>query len=108
VLVGDASAYPALRPSLDGPLPGPPLALLAGDAAAGSAPLPGAAQICSCNAVTKDTIVAAIAGGAADVPAVKACTRAGTSCGSCVPLLKRLLAEAGVAQSKALCEHFAL
>ena len=38
--------------------------------------------------------------------AVKACTRAGTTCGSCVPLLKQLLAASGVAQSRALCEHF--
>ncbi|WP_027341769.1 nitrite reductase large subunit NirB [Hamadaea tsunoensis] len=106
VLVGDASAYPTLRASLGGPLPGPPLALLAGDSAATPLTLPGSAQVCSCNAVTKDAIVDAIKGGAADVPAVKACTRAGTTCGSCVPMLKQLLNECGVVQSKALCEHF--
>ncbi|HEU4425932.1 MAG TPA: nitrite reductase large subunit NirB [Pilimelia sp.] len=111
VLVGDASAYPALRASVGGPLPGPPLALLApagGDAASGGGVggLPGTAQVCSCNAVTKDRILGAIAEGCADVPAIKACTRAGTSCGSCLPMLKQLLAVAGVAQSKALCEHF--
>jgi nitrite reductase (NADH) large subunit len=44
--------------------------------------------------------------GCADVAAVKACTRAGTTCGSCVPLLKQLLAQSGVAQPRALCEHF--
>jgi nitrite reductase (NADH) large subunit len=69
--------------------------------------LPGSAQVCSCNAVTKDRIVEAIGGGCADVGCLKACTRAGTTCGSCVPLLKSLLTEAGVAQSTALCEHFA-
>ncbi|MCM0678603.1 FAD-dependent oxidoreductase [Micromonospora phytophila] len=79
VLVGDASAYPTL---------------------------PGTAQVCSCNAVTRDDVDAAIAGGCADVPALKACTRAGTSCGSCVPMLKQLLDAAGVKQSTALCEHF--
>jgi nitrite reductase (NADH) large subunit len=106
VLVGDASAYPALRACLGGPLPGPPLSLLA-PAAGDGAVLPGSAQICSCNGVTKDTILTAIKEqGCADVAAVKACTRAGTTCGSCVPLLKQLLTEAGVAQSKALCEHF--
>ena len=41
------------------------------------------------------------------MPALKACTAAGTSCGSCVPLLKQLLEAEGVEQSKALCEHFA-
>jgi nitrite reductase (NADH) large subunit len=109
VLVGDASAYPTLRASLGGPLPGAPLALLAPageDGGAGST-LPGSAQVCSCNAVTKDTIVTAITEGrCADVAGIKACTRAGTSCGSCVPLLKQLLTEAGVSQSKAICEHF--
>ena len=40
------------------------------------------------------------------MPALKKCTQAGTSCGSCVPLLKQLLDAEGVAQSKALCEHF--
>ena len=40
------------------------------------------------------------------MPALKKCTLAGTSCGSCVPLLKQLLEAEGVEQSKALCEHF--
>jgi nitrite reductase (NADH) large subunit len=88
VLVGDASAYPTLRACLGGPLPGPALALLASSAApAPGSSLPGTALVCSCNAVTKDTIVAAIHNGCADVAAVKACTRAGTTCGSCLPLL---------------------
>ncbi|MDT5328429.1 MAG: nitrite reductase large subunit [Mycobacterium sp.] len=70
--------------------------------------LPGAVQICSCNNVTKGDLTDAIAGGCADVPALKARTKAGTSCGSCVPLLKQLLEAEGVEQSKALCEHFAV
>jgi nitrite reductase (NADH) large subunit len=106
VLVGDATAYPTLRACLGGPLPGPPLALLAPAGESTGVALPGTAQICSCHAVTKDRILGAIADGCADVGAVKDCTRAGTGCGSCVPLLKKLLAEAGVAQPKAMCEHF--
>ncbi|WBC12459.1 nitrite reductase large subunit NirB [Micromonospora sp. WMMA1998] len=108
VLVGDASAYPTLRASVGGPLPAPPLALLAPAGDAGAGALPAAAQVCSCNAVTRADLDAAIAGGATDVPALKACTRAGTSCGSCVPMLKQLLDAAGVRQSRALCEHFDL
>jgi nitrite reductase (NADH) large subunit len=105
ILVGDASAYPTLRASLGGPLPAPPLALLA--PAGADLQISGDAQVCSCNAVTKDTILTAIGEqGCTDVAAVKACTRAGTTCGSCVPLLKKLLDEAGVAQSTQLCEHF--
>ena len=45
-------------------------------------------------------------------PRVKACTRAGTSCGSCVPLLKQLARRRarGVRRhvTSALCEHFDL
>jgi nitrite reductase (NADH) large subunit len=77
----------------------------------GPVALPDAATICSCENVDKGTIVAAIGAGACTLPEIKACTRAGTGCGSCVPLLKQLLdhelAKAGVTVSKALCEHFA-
>lgn len=111
VLVGDASAYGMLRPMVGEHLPGDPMALIApagSDAgpALGVGALPAGAQICSCNNVTKGDLTDAIAGGCCDVPGLKACTKAGTSCGSCVPLLKQLLEAEGVAQSKALCEHF--
>jgi len=109
VLVGDASAYATLRPMVGGPLPDEPAALISPAGAApgtGVAALPREAQICSCNAVSKGTILDAIADGADGVPAVKSCTKAGTTCGSCVPTLKLLLDEAGVRTSKALCEHF--
>jgi nitrite reductase (NADH) large subunit len=112
VLVGDASRYALLRPLVGSSLPSDPAALLAPEGAdgggAGLAALPDSAQLCSCHAVTKGTLLAAIAdGSASDVAGLKACTRAGTGCGSCVPALKQLLVTAGVAQSKALCEHFA-
>lgn len=111
VLVGDASSYGVLRPMVGSELPGDPLALIApisGEAPAlGVGALPDSAQICSCNNVTKGDLKCAIADGCADVPSLKSCTAAGTSCGSCVPLLKQLLEAEGVEQSKALCEHFA-
>ena len=112
ILVGDASAYGILRPMVGGELPGDPLALISpaqssgGAAALGVDTLAGSAQICSCNNVPKADLTAAIANGCADVPALKSCTGAGTSCGSCVPMLKQLLEAEGVEQSKALCEHF--
>jgi len=112
VLVGDASSYGVLRPMVGSALPGDPLALIApaqsggGASALGVGALPDSAQICSCNNVTKGDLKCAIADGCADVPALKSCTAAGTSCGSCVPLLKQLLEAEGVEQSKALCEHF--
>ncbi|MDX1872115.1 nitrite reductase large subunit NirB [Mycolicibacterium sp. 120266] len=111
ILVGDASAYGVLRPMVASELPGDPLALIApvtdGDAPAlGVGALPDIAQICSCNNVTKGDLKEAICGGCDDVASLKKCTLAGTSCGSCVPLLKQLLEAEGVEQSTALCEHF--
>ncbi len=109
VLVGDASAYPLLRPLVGRDLPGDPAAMIApsgGAVAVGIGALPDEAQVCSCNGVTKGAINGAITDGCADVPALKACTKAGTTCGSCVPMLRQLLSAAGVEQSNALCEHF--
>ncbi len=98
ILVGNAESYPLLRPLVGRPLPGDPVTMLSprprAGAAAGSGSLPGDAPVCSCHAVTKDAVCAAItAGGLTSVAGVKAATRAGTGCGSCVPLLKSLLAD---------------
>lgn len=112
ILVGDASAYGVLRPMVGEQLPGDPLAFLTPAGSDGSAAgvgvgaLPATAQICSCNNISKGDVTDAIATGCCDVAGLKACTRAGTSCGSCVPLLKQLLDAQGVEQSTALCEHF--
>ncbi len=119
MLVGDASAYGALLQLAQNRVALPPepetLILPAGKgerpAGLGVAALPDAAQICSCNNVSKGDICAAIRDGKLTaVGAVKSCTRAGTTCGSCVPLvtdlLKAELKKAGVAVSNHLCEHF--
>jgi len=114
ILVGDASEYALLRPLVgsDVPLTSDPADLLMGTAGtgAGAAALAGSALVCSCHAVTKDAVCAAVDEGAHDLGAVKSCTKAGTGCGSCVPLVKDILgmelARAGVTMSKALCEHF--
>ena len=107
VLVGDASRYASLRALVGAALPADPVALIApGGVELGTEALPDTAQVCTCNAVTKGALCAAIRAGAHDVAALKAGTRAGTSCGSCVPLLRTLLAGAGVEVPTALCEHF--
>ncbi|MBF6211066.1 nitrite reductase large subunit [Nocardia puris] len=107
ILVGDASAYSALRPLVGRPLPADPASLISpAGAELGADALPDEAQICSCNNVSKGSICGAIADGACDVPAIKSCTNAGTSCGGCVPMLKKLLEQSGVEVSKSLCEHF--
>jgi nitrite reductase (NADH) large subunit len=119
VLVGDASAYPVLRPMVgsDVPLPSNPAELVlpprAGEQALGIGALPDGAQVCSCFDVSKGAIREAVCGGGCtDVAGVKACTRAGTGCGSCIGLVKDLvrdeLAAQGVTMSTALCEHFDL
>jgi nitrite reductase (NADH) large subunit len=109
ILVGDAELYGTLRALVGATLPADPGALIAptgGELDANA--LPAGAQVCSCHAVTVETITSAVhQQGCTTVPALKACTKAGTGCGSCVPMLKKLLAAQGVEQSKALCEHFA-
>ncbi|AVM00305.1 nitrite reductase (NAD(P)H) [Gordonia iterans] len=110
VLVGDASSYGMLRPLVGSTIPGDPVALISpaseGGEALGLSALGDDAQICSCNDVSKGTLCSAIADGSCTVADLKKCTGAGTACGSCVPLLSKLLNESGVEQSKALCEHF--
>lgn len=122
IFVGDASPYMSLRPLLGRELSAEPGAYLTA-AGGGDAPdteLPDDATLCSCNNVTAGTIRDAINGcGACDGNApvqelgeLKGCTRAGTQCGSCVPMLKKLLEgelkKSGVEVSKALCEHIEL
>lgn len=113
VLVGDASAYASLRPMLGAELGSDPNAWLLpeGTGAPVGGDLPDAANVCSCNNVTAGAIRDAVCtGGCTDLGAVKACTKAGTSCGSCLPLVKKLvtteLEKSGVVVSNALCEHF--
>jgi nitrite reductase (NADH) large subunit len=116
VLVGDAADYGRLLALTTSgqPLPVPPGELILGkkDARAAGADLDDACQVCSCNNVSKGQICHAIREqGLADLGAVKACTKAGTGCGGCLPLVSDLLAAelkaAGKAVSQRLCEHFA-
>ncbi len=121
ILVGDAEEYGTLVQMLQNglPLPAQPEQLIlpapqgAGrsSCALGPAVLPDAARICSCNAVSKGALCAAVAAGATTLAALKQCTRAATSCGGCAPLvtqiLKAELASRGVAVNNHLCEHFA-
>ena len=54
--------------------------------------LPDSAQVCSCNNVTKGAICAAVHNQGFDtIDAIKKCTKAGTGCGGCVPLVTDLL-----------------
>ena len=55
------------------------------------AALPPDAEICGCNGICKSTITDAIAGGATDLGAVRAKTKASASCGTCTGLVEQLL-----------------
>jgi nitrite reductase (NADH) large subunit len=116
VLVGDTSEYDSLlQYALNGiELPENPDGLIL--PSAGEKPtlgvdaLPDTATICSCLNVTKGDIIAAIDCGAVDVGEVKSSTKAGSGCGGCAALLKKVtdheLEKRGVEISTDLCEHF--
>jgi len=118
VLVGNADEYGTLLQfALNGiALPEAPefLILPSSDGQAkpglGVDALPDSAQICSCNNVSKGQICAAVADGATSVGALKACTKAGATCGGCVPLvtqvMKAEMARLGMEVNNHLCEHF--
>ncbi|UVS98600.1 nitrite reductase large subunit NirB [Burkholderia glumae] len=119
VLVGDAAEYGTLlQMRLNGiELPPEPEMLILPQADGAAKPgigveaLPAAAQICSCNNVSKAQICEAVAGGATSIGALKTCTGAGTSCGGCVPLVTQIMKaemkKQGLAVNNHLCEHFA-
>ncbi|MCA2012978.1 nitrite reductase large subunit NirB [Cereibacter sphaeroides] len=62
------------------------------DPMAAVAALPPEAEICGCNGVCKGAIVDAIKGGAVDLGAVRATTKASASCGTCTGLVEQVLA----------------
>lgn len=119
MLVGDARAYNMLLQLMKNnmPLPPNPEDLILGsrgvEAAAGHGveSLPEEAQICSCEGVTKGMICSAVReqelGCVADV---KECTKAGSGCGGCMPMVTDLfnhtLQSMGKRVRKVLCEHF--
>lgn len=63
----------------------------AADPLSAVAALPPEAEICGCNGICKGTIVQAIEGGATDLGAVRATTKASASCGTCTGLVEQLL-----------------
>ncbi len=117
VLVGDATEYGSLlQMMLNGlSIPGTPEQLIlpsseGGTPALGVDALPDSATICSCNNVTKGALCTAVAAGATSMGTLKSETRAGTSCGGCVALVKNVLdtelTRSGIAVSNHVCEHF--
>ncbi|MFY0712713.1 nitrite reductase large subunit [Seonamhaeicola sp. NFXS20] len=120
ILVGDAADYSMLHQIyLNGmKIPEDPAQLILpvtdGNAAFGDVmDLPNEAQVCSCESVTKGQICGAIESGEAnDLASVVSCTKAGTGCGGCKPMVKDLtdatLKSLGIEVKDSICEHFDL
>ena len=113
ILVGDAARYFSLLQVCrsEAPFECAPAELLFGPAGPDAAELADDAQVCSCNDVDKATICAAISEQElSTVGGIKACTRAGTGCGGCMPQLAQILAQelekSGREVDRNLCEHF--
>ncbi|MEO8403059.1 MAG: nitrite reductase large subunit NirB [Chitinophagaceae bacterium] len=120
VLIGDAEQYNMLLQTCKNKvvLPPNPEDVILGsrggsneNSGAGVGSLPDDALICSCESITKAGICSAVTdNGCESVEAIKKCTKAGTGCGGCVPMLKDLMLHTMKAQGKyvrnVLCEHF--
>jgi nitrite reductase (NADH) large subunit len=107
VLVGDATAYGVLRPMVSSgiALPDNPEELILPIGRGGvELGLPDEAQVCSCNDVSKAEIVEAAGSDST--------TRAGSTCGSCKSLVKKIVEDyfesVGKVVDRSLCEHFPL
>ncbi len=121
ILVGDAEQYNMLLQTTNNKLvlPKDPENLILGarggeeEAGAGVIGLPDDALICSCEAVTKGQICHEVSENRVySIDGLKKCTRAGTGCGGCVPMVKDLMLgtmkEQGIYVRNVVCEHFDL
>ncbi|KAL3956389.1 hypothetical protein ACCO45_009235 [Purpureocillium lilacinum] len=68
-------------------------------------------QICSCHNVTKGDVVNSVKDGTCkDLASIKSCTKAGTGCGGCMPLVttifNKTMAAMGNEVKNHLCAHF--
>ncbi|WP_203257207.1 nitrite reductase large subunit NirB [Hyunsoonleella ulvae] len=118
ILVGDAADYSMLHQIyLNGmAIPEDPAQLILpaseGGALLGDVmDLPDEAQVCSCESVTKGQICGVIESGeATDLGDVVSCTKAGTGCGGCKPMVADLtnatLKSLGIEVKDSICEHF--
>jgi len=117
ILIGDAAAYNMLLQTSVNKiaLPENPEELIlgsrSGETSAGITALPNEALICSCEGVTKGDICHAVAEqGCETIDSVKKCTKAGTGCGGCMPMVKDLMLHTLKSQGKyvrnVICEHF--
>ena len=119
ILVGEAEQYNMLLQTCKNKIvlpPNPEDVILGnrsgeGDTGAGVQGLPDDALICSCESVSKGDICHAVSKQQCEtIDAIKKCTKAGTGCGGCIPMVKDLMVYTMKAEGKyvrnVLCEHF--
>jgi nitrite reductase (NADH) large subunit len=120
ILIGDADDYNILLQNVKNKmaLPENPEDLILGarggaasEGGSGVMSLPDDAMICSCESVSKGAICDAVKlDNITSLDGIKKCTKAGTCCGGCVPLVKDLIngtmKESGLYIKNVLCEHF--
>ncbi|KJZ76928.1 Nitrite reductase [Hirsutella minnesotensis 3608] len=114
MMIGDTNDYVKLVQLIKNakPLDIPPGQLILGaQKEDGGDDLEDDAQICSCHNVTKGDIVKSVKDGSCqDIAAVKKCTKAGTGCGGCMPLVttifNKTMAALGNEVKSYLCPHF--
>lgn len=119
ILIGDADTYNILLQTVNNKLvlpPNPEDLILGSRGGAenegtGIISLPDDALICSCETVNKASICSAVTDlGITNIDGMKKCTKAGTGCGGCIPLVKDLIAGTMKANGQyiknVICEHF--
>ncbi|KAI9151730.1 Nitrite reductase [Paramyrothecium foliicola] len=115
MMIGDTKDYVKLVPMVKNmkELEIPPSELILGAKKDGDEDddLPDDTQICSCHNVTKGDVIKVVKDGeCTDINAVKKCTKAGTGCAGCMPLVtsifNKTMASMGNEVKNYLCSHF--
>ncbi|UNI22608.1 Nitrite reductase (NAD(P)H) [Purpureocillium takamizusanense] len=116
MMIGDTKDYVRVVPMVKNmkELETPPSQLILGaqgEGDDGGDDLDDDTQICSCHNVTKGDVVSRVKDGTCkDIASIKACTKAGTGCGGCMPLVttifNKTMAAMGNEVKNHLCAHF--
>ena len=115
MMIGDTSDYVKLVPMVKGmkELDMPPGQLIIGAKKDGDDgdDLDDDTQICSCHNVTKGDVVNSVKDGSCtDLSCIKSCTKAGTGCGGCMPLVttifNKTMLSMGNEVKNYICSHF--
>ena len=117
MMIGDTRDYVKLVPMVKNqkPLEVPPSQFILGASREGEDDgddLLDDTQICSCHNVTKGDVTKVVKDGSCkSIGDVKSCTKAGTGCGGCMPLVQSIfnkeMKAMGAEVSNHLCPHFA-